>query len=59
MSSIEEGELVKYLYQFDLTDKLNCATIILGKEKIEIFNRKNELEVSLREYVEIKSKNAI
>lgn len=53
MTSTEEEELVKYIYQFDLSDKLNRATILFEEEEIEIFNREKELRISIEEYTRI------
>lgn len=59
MTSTEEEELVKYIYQFDLSDKLNRATILFEEEEIEIFNREKELRISIEEYTRIDSKKII
>jgi len=59
VTSTENGELIKYFYQFDLFDNLNRATILYDGEKMAIFNRNRELQISIEEYIEINSKEAI
>lgn len=50
MISIEDGEEVHYEYEFDVDNKLQRATIIYELEKMEIFNRKEELDLLLSKY---------
>ncbi|EAE3409303.1 TPA: hypothetical protein PNM84_001355 [Listeria monocytogenes] len=56
MSSLEDDEEIKYFYKFDMSDKLQQATILYGLEEIEIFNRNKELTAAIEEYKNIKSK---
>ena len=50
MISIENEEEIRYMYEFDAEDKLQKATILYGIEKMEIFNRNNELKLLLSEH---------
>ena len=50
MISIENEEEIRYMYEFDEEDKLQKATILYGIEKMEIFNRNNELKLLLSEH---------
>lgn len=47
-------ESTKYLYIFDFENKLLSAEILMDDEKIELFNRKKELDGLLEEYKSIK-----
>ena len=59
MVSIEDKEVVRYIYTFDLSDKLNKAIIYFGTETMEIFNRDKKLKKCLSQYDNLKSRNAI
>lgn len=50
MISIEDEEEIRYIYEFDSEDKLQKAKILYGIEKMEIFNRNDELKLLLSEY---------
>jgi len=45
MISIEDDDVVRYLYKFSMDNKLQTATIYLGAETMEIFNRQRELKM--------------
>lgn len=59
MTSIEDDRLVNYYYQFDNNNYLQCAYIIDGNEKYEIFNREKELDLAIKNYDSEKLKKVI
>src|SRR5690625_3757950 len=52
MISVENDGEVRYLYRFSMDNKLQTATIYLGSETMEIFNRRKELENEIKHYEE-------
>ena len=52
MTSVEDNDEVRYLYKFSMDNKLQTATIYLGTEIMEIFNRRKELENEIKHYEE-------